>query len=198
MIRGGIGGADERRPARRVTRKHRDPDAARNRHRVLLEHVWVAQRREQFPRHDLPSLSPFQLRQDHGKLVSAQAGHGVFGSRDLGQPVSHRLEQQIANCVAETVVDGFETVDVDIENAQLPAAPLRMRECLCETVVEELPVRQTSERIVMGQMEEPAMFPLGDATRQAVPGADAEIEAIKFTIDRCARRAPARCALVNT
>ena len=73
------------------------------------------------------------LAEDH-ELVAADAGGGVAAAQDPGQPARDRDQQQVADVVAERVVDGLEAVEVQHEHADglLPAteAPERLVEAV--------------------------------------------------------------------
>ena len=87
------------------------------------------------------------LAEDH-ELVAADAGRGVAGAQDAGQPAGDRDQQQVPDLVAERVVDRLEAVEVEHEHADgLLAAP-EATERLVEAVAQQHPVRQAGERIV--------------------------------------------------
>ncbi len=84
------------------------------------------------------------------ELVPAQPRHRVAASDRLGQPLGHRLQDLIALLQAEGVVDDLEPVEPDEHHREhltrAPATLYRLR----QSVMEENPVGQAGQRVVIG------------------------------------------------
>ena len=78
----------------------------------------------------------------HDELVAAEPRHGVALAQVMAQPPRDVLQQAVARLVAEAVVDVLEAVEVDEEERELLAAPLRERERALQRVHEHRAVGQ--------------------------------------------------------
>ena len=78
----------------------------------------------------------------HDELVAAQARDRVALAQVMPQAPRDVLQQPVARLVAEAVVDVLEAVEVDEEQRELLAAPLRQRERALQRVHEHRAVRQ--------------------------------------------------------
>ena len=88
-----------------------------------------------------------------GEFVAAEPRRHVGFLEAAAQALGDRLQQLIADRMAERVVDALELVDVDIEHGQLLARPYRL-ERLFQPLAEQDPVRQFGQRVVMRQMRD--------------------------------------------
>ena len=70
----------------------------------------------------------------------------------LGQPLRDRLQQLVAGVVAERVVDALEVVEVEEQARDLRAVALRLREDLLQPLVEQRPVRQPGQDVVLREL----------------------------------------------
>ena len=80
-----------------------------------------------------------------------EAGHRVSLAHARLQPLRHRLQQPVAQAVAERVVDDLEAVEVQEEHAQPLLLAVGLRDGDVQAVVEEQPVGQTGEDVVVGE-----------------------------------------------
>ena len=72
-----------------------------------------------------------QVLQQHYKLISAQSRHRV-GFADAGQnPPRHLLQQQIANVMAERVVQRLEVIEIDEQQRSLAIASRTLAARVC-------------------------------------------------------------------
>ena len=80
------------------------------------------------------------------------------------QPLADGDEQPVALGVAETIVDGLEVVEVEVQDRRRSAAAARAREGVTEAVPEERSVRQPGQDVVEGLVAELLLerLPLGD------------------------------------
>ncbi|MGY4413191.1 hypothetical protein ACVWW4_004927 [Bradyrhizobium sp. LB7.1] len=74
-------------------------------------------------------------------------------SEAAADPARDRLQQLVADVMAERIVDALEFVDVDIEQRELTAAG-DLLQLVFDLVAEQHPVRQVGERVVMRHMRD--------------------------------------------
>ncbi len=87
--------------------------------------------------------------QHDAELVAAEPGDGVALAQHGAQPLAHTLDQQVAVEVPEVVVDLLEAVEVHQHHRHLAIARAGA-EGVLEHPVEERPVGQPGERVVLG------------------------------------------------
>ncbi len=91
---------------------------------------------------------------DADEFVATKPGQRIRSAQMAGKAMRHGDQQLVAYRVAEGVVHFLEAVEVDEQDGQLAAGA----RCQCEAVLQLLdehqPVRQASQRVVMGQMVE--------------------------------------------
>ena len=88
------------------------------------------------------------LRQQHDELVAALPAHRIRTAHRRGQPLRDRLQEPIADAVAERVVDVLEPIDVEKQHRQLPLVAPRDGNGADDALFEQHAVRQARERIV--------------------------------------------------
>jgi hypothetical protein len=112
-------------------------------------------------RHRIITVS--DVGQQHGELVTTQAGQGVPVPQAAGQPLGDVAEELVACVVAEAVVDHLEVVQIDEEQAD---GLLPLPERVLQPVLEQGPVRQAGQRVVERLLGQPLLVqrPLGDVT----------------------------------
>ena len=96
---------------------------------------------------------------DDGEFVAAEPGHKVGSRNASAQACGDRLQQFVADQVAEQVVDALEFVDVDVMHRQLLAWD-EVSEFHLQPFVEQRAVRQVGQRIVMCKVGD-ALFGAG-------------------------------------
>ncbi len=96
------------------------------------------------------------LAAQHRELVAAEPRQGVACPHNSSQAVGNGAQDLVAYVVAQTVVDEFESIDVE-EHDGHPASISRTarRSDSLEAVHEELPVGERGERIMDGRLGEP-------------------------------------------
>ena len=87
---------------------------------------------------------------DQHKLIAAQPRHGVATAQAARQARSHLLEQLITRRMAQAVVDELEVVQVDEHQRQVVAHARSTRYALRDAVVQQHPVGQAREQVVVG------------------------------------------------
>ncbi len=89
-----------------------------------------------------------------GELVAAEAGHGVRLAHAGAQALGYVPEHRIAGGVAQRVVDALEPVQVEAHDSKRQAAA-ELRNGGLQPFVEREAVRQTRERVMPGQIDDP-------------------------------------------
>ena len=85
-----------------------------------------------------------------GELIAAEARDEVLGPDRLAQPIRDALEEFVADQMSQRIVDALELVDVDVEDRELGALGLQQQ--FLRVALEQRPVRQVGQRVVMGEM----------------------------------------------
>ena len=96
-------------------------------------------------------LGVADLGEDDAELVAAQAGHGVLGPGVVGEALGQLGEELVAAVVAEGVVDLLEAVQVDDGDGGSRVAAHGVDHGLLGALVEQRPVGEVGERVVLGQ-----------------------------------------------
>ena len=109
--------------------------------------------REQFFRRDGSVLHRLDFRQQHDEFVAPLAADGIGAAREARlQARGGRLQQLVADSMAERIVDVFEVVEVEIHQRDSLAMPLPERDRLCQALPQQCSIRQTGEEIVLGHI----------------------------------------------
>ena len=87
--------------------------------------------------------------QDHDELVAAEAREDVGLAHGPGEALRDRLQQQVAGIVAQRVVDALEVVEVEEQARDVVRVALRLRQHLPQLLVEQRPVRQPGQDVVL-------------------------------------------------
>ncbi len=93
---------------------------------------------------------------DDGEFVSTQSCDEVGTSDATAEAHGDGFQQLIADQVPERIVDAFEFVDVDVEHRQLLARNNASQLAL-QLLVEQRPVRQVGQRIVVRKVRDPLL-----------------------------------------
>ena len=112
------------------------------------------------------------LDDDH-ELVAAQARQQVDLAQRRRECRRHGLEKLVADPVSQRVVDILETVEVDEQHADPTAGALRMRDRLCQALLQQQPVGQTGQRVARCHV------------LQALLGPDPRRHVLRERQDRC-------------
>ena len=90
--------------------------------------------------------------QEQDELVAAQAGDGVAVAHARLQALGDLLQQPVAQAVAQGVVDDLEAIEVEEQDGQPRRAAVRLGHRDGEAVVEQQPVGQAGEGVVVGEL----------------------------------------------
>ena len=63
-----------------------------------------------------------QIDEHHDEFVAAKAGDGVAFANAGGEPLCHMLKKQIANVVAQRVVERLEVIEIKEQQSALASA----------------------------------------------------------------------------
>ena len=87
-----------------------------------------------------------EVADEHDELVAAEAAERVDLPHHAMQPRGDRLQQLVADRVAERVVDRLEVVEVDEQRRHRGLLARGAREHLLDAVDDQRPVRKVGER----------------------------------------------------
>ena len=92
-----------------------DADGRRN-----VQHMSIADERHRRAQHDLvrdgEELRIIRVDQQHREVVATKTGEDIGGANKVVQPFGEADQDLIPGLMLEGVVDGFEAVEVDVEN----------------------------------------------------------------------------------
>ncbi len=77
----------------------------------------------------------YPFHDDH-KLVTAEAGNGIFFAHTTGQPFGHHLQKTITHMMAKHIVDIFKIIEIDEQNRQRGAVTVRHLDGMTKPVVQ--------------------------------------------------------------
>ena len=134
-----------------IMREERDADTGTCSQLVSVDLKRRPQRLQELLRDAGGGLRAVGAEQQHHELVTAEPGHGVASPQRLGKTIGHALDDLVAGDQAEQIVDQLEPVEVDQHHRQQLAGSTRPLDRLGQAVVEQEPVRQAGQRIVIGE-----------------------------------------------
>ena len=85
------------------------------------------------------------------KLVAAEPRHQISLTHAVAQSLGAVHQHLVSGCMAQTVVDFLEAIEVDAEHRGALAAAVHALQDLGQMVVESYPVGQSGERVMTGQ-----------------------------------------------
>ena len=132
--------------------------------------------RTRYGRQDLPRDASGRRRIVHrlqadDELVSSEARRRVARAQAAPEPRADLAQDRVSPRVAERVVDELELVEVHEQDGEPSRLPRRPRDRLLEPVLEECPVRQSGQRVVI---REPLDLALGLEARADVADDDGQ------------------------
>ena len=92
-----------------------DADARRDSNLLMGQFDRFTQRSQQSIGECYQLVRCFQIGDEHQKFVPTQAGSQLIRLQAISDPFCQSLEQFIAHPVPQTVVDQFETIQIDKE-----------------------------------------------------------------------------------
>ena len=134
-------------------------------------------------------LGLLQALQRHHELVAAQPRQRVSFADTALHAVGHLLEQQVADLVAERIVDVLEAIEIDEQQRQRLPGAARCHDALLQAVVEQHAIGQFGQRIARGQVADAGLggLAIGDVAAGA---------ALAEALSRSASKVPT--ALIST
>ena len=106
------------------------------------------------------------LRHQHRELIAGEAGDDVGGAHPLAHGRGDAADQAVAGVVAVSVVDRLEAVDVDDHHRPLAAVAGAEGDVLVELGAEAAAVEQAGQRVVVGEVAQLGLGPLGLGQRR--------------------------------
>ncbi len=106
--------------------------------------------------HPLGIQRRLDLGQQHHELIAAETAHRVAGAHRAPDPLRHRLEQLVAGIMAVAIVDLLEMVQVHEHQRQRLMLAAGKPQGLLQPVLQQQPVRQPGQRIMVGTMRQRA------------------------------------------
>ena len=136
-----------------------------------------------------------ELLTDQDELVATEAGQGVGGAEQPGEPAGDGDQQLVAGGVAEAVVDPLEPVEVHEHDRDGAAAAVG--QCAVEAVEQQRPVRQSGQRVVQRLVGERVLgdLLLGDVLDRADQPQRGRAGGAGHLADRRPALQPARAAV---
>ena len=150
-----IGLLDQTSGIARVHREYRYADGARQRGRLIAKAEGSEERfaDARHHGHDLEGrVRGVEPRQNDHEFVAAQPRHGIGLAHCARQALRNGLQELVACVVTQRVVDALEVIEVQKKASDLIAFPRRLRDDLLQPLVEQHPVGQTREYVVLGEL----------------------------------------------
>ena len=139
---------------RAVFRKPGDPDAAAELERTAIEHEGLVERPQNLAGRERRPIA-VGPQQHEREFVAAKPRHHVSVTQKGPEPRGQLLEHAVARLVAERVVDGFEPVEVEDQQAERLARLLGGQNGVFEPIAQQDAIRQIRQRVVIREMHEP-------------------------------------------
>ena len=153
-VHGDVGVAEQR-GGGDVDAADRDADRCGDRHRLGGEHDRCRQRDEDPLGDDLGLVEWVgALLDEDRELVAAEPGHGVAGSDGFDEAPCDLVQEHVAGRVAETVVDGLETVEVQEQHDGAGGGAGVAMQGVLDAVDEQRTVGEIGETVVERLMGE--------------------------------------------
>ncbi len=154
FVHGGVGIAQQDPEILAVDRI--DADAQRRRNRQIVA-AHRKRRHADFDqaRCDFGGARDLDAGQGHDELVAAETGQGVDLAHHRRQALRHRAQQFVAGAVPERVVDPLEMIEVDEDQRHLRPVALGRRQQLRAAIAQQATVRQTGQRVEVGEFANP-------------------------------------------
>ncbi|MNG93821.1 hypothetical protein D3C79_528030 [compost metagenome] len=193
-VHGGIGVANQRGNVAAVLGVQTDTDAGTGEELVLAGLERRGETGQQFTGNGAGIAGFVQAGQENDEFVAAQPGHGVDVAHLFLQALGDAFEQQVADRMAEAVVDVLETVEVEEQHRTLAIGDLRTVECCLQAVLEQRAVGQAGERVMVGLVVELGLGVLeagdvgehgdevGDLAFSVAHGADGQPAGVQLTV----------------
>ena len=96
--------------------------------------------------------SVLDVGQQDDELIAALAADRIRTAHGTAQALRYRYQQLVTDAMPHRIVDVFKTIQIEEHQRQLFALALRERHRLHQPVVEQNPVRQAGQRVVLRQI----------------------------------------------
>jgi hypothetical protein len=162
LVHGGVGAGNQLILIGRVQRVGGDAEAGRDVQGLAWHLALKAERNLRDGAHHALGQR-FGLRHvgaghQDGEFVAAQAEQHFVAPDQTGDFAGHPHQHRVAGGMTEVVVDGFEFVEVEVEqrgtDLERPGQAAALRQHAFEFVLEAMPVVQAGERIAFGQVKQ--------------------------------------------
>jgi hypothetical protein len=94
---------------------------------------------------------------NENKLVATAAPQGIGFANHARQTLGNALQQHVSLGMSQTVINGLEAVQIDVEDADNSILTSGKCNGLLEPVFEKKPIRQAGQQVVM-RLERQALF----------------------------------------
>ena len=146
--------------SRAVVRIERDADGCRCQQFIAIQCNRFVQRSHDFLRNRQRRPVPVAVSQYDGKLVATEPRHGIGFAHRFPDALRDLPQQIIACRMPVSVVDIFETVQVDEQQRETFVFTPRLRDGLLQAILEQTAVGQVGERVVKSHLMQLALHPL--------------------------------------
>ena len=137
-----------------MVRVEADADARIDEHLLVLKAEGLPEQVENVLGHRCRILAPLQCLDDEDEFIAAQAGDGILRTHCLFQPFGDPLQKEVTHGVAHGVVDVLEAIQIEEQHGGPGPLTLGTQDCLLQAVVEQQPVGEFGQRVVVRQMGE--------------------------------------------
>src|SRR5882672_12038217 len=90
--------------------------------------------------------------QYHDEFIAAEARDGVDSADDAAEPLRNFLEQFVARTMAQGVIDGLESIQIQKHQGERLATSVGKRYRLADPVFEQGAIRQSGEGVMGGEV----------------------------------------------
>src|ERR1039458_735847 len=95
---------------------------------------WLSQHTQEAFGHEFGTRRKGKSLGQYDELVATQSSHGVRLSKSARESRSHGLEQDVTLPVAQSVIDIFETIEIDEEDGNVRSLSPSPRESLIHSI----------------------------------------------------------------
>lgn len=172
VIHRGIGCLEQRRGVTTVQWIQSDADAAADLKVVSFYRKGRAQHPQDLVGNGCGIAVALDFAQADHEFIASQATDAVLVAQACLHPQSRRLKKEIADVMAERIVDVLEMIQIDKQHGDQGFVAVRMRDRLLQPVFQKYPVRQSGQHVVVRHMANVGLVKLaldrdaGNAHRQ--------------------------------
>ena len=152
VVHRGIGILDQRFRILGVGRVHADADAGRHMQLVFANRMWHRQRSQYLVGGQGSVFHMLVRRYQDYEFVATLPAHRIGTAHAVRQAPRNRLQQLVAGRMSERIVDVLEIVQIQKQHRERRSAPFRQSDGLRDAIVQQEPVRQAGQEIVLRQV----------------------------------------------